>query len=362
MAARCVDRHRLVDGARAALHLAGLRLAAAQEVERVGGLRPLGAEAVHHVEHRRVAVAQRAVGVLRTTRQLDRRGQQHRVERLHVAVAGSESQLGGGGVGRRTGKKVVVDLHDDPAAGPQLHAEAGLAHGLLAAGRPGADPRGVVDVLEPVEAGAAEAGPALAVLLGVLGLGRVDLLGRDLEEDDVVDDVGVAGLHGRAGQPLVLGELGVEQEAAVVVGPGAVRRGRRVRRRHGQRRAALALCGAGPPWPAWHWRDRRGRTRPASAVLLGGLRRRRRPVVARRSVPAQEASRSVAAAASAIRPRVARSHACVQPRRSGADRTAFATSTTAQPGRPCDGRPPSTWRWAWNTVWPAPAPVLKTNR
>ena len=24
--------------------------------------------------------------------------------------------------------------------------------------------------------------------------------------------------------------------------------------------------------------------------------------------------------------------------------------------------PPSTWRWVWNTVWPAPAPVLAMSR
>ena len=82
------------------------------------------------------------------------------------------------------------------AAGPQLHAEAGLAHGLLAAGRPGADPGGVVDVLDRVEAGAAEAGPALAVLRGVLVLGGRDLLGRDLEQDHVVDDRRGCRAHG----------------------------------------------------------------------------------------------------------------------------------------------------------------------
>ena len=69
-----------------------------------------------------------------------------------------------------------MDLHHDPAALAQADAEAGLDHRLLAAGRPRADPRGLVDVLERVEPGAAEAGPALVLLGRVLGLGRGDLL------------------------------------------------------------------------------------------------------------------------------------------------------------------------------------------
>ena len=121
----------------------------------------------------------------------------------------------------------------------QAYAVAGLGDRLLAARCPGADPRGPVDVLEAVEPGAAEAGPALVLLGRVLGLGGGDLPRRDLEQDHVVHDVGVAGQHLRAGEPGVLVELGVEQEAPVVVGAGAVGRGRRVGARHGDRRTRL---------------------------------------------------------------------------------------------------------------------------
>ena len=55
-----------------------------------------------------------------------------------------------------------------------------------------------------------------------------------------MDDLGVAGLHGRAGQPLVVGQLGVEQEAPVVVGAGAERGRGGVRRGHRQRQTPLA--------------------------------------------------------------------------------------------------------------------------
>ena len=242
MAAGGVDGHRLVHGAGAALHLAGVGLAAAQQVEHVGGPRALGAEALHHVHHRGVAVAQRPVGVRRAARQLDRRREQHGVQLLEVPIAGREPQLGGRGVRLGAGEQVVVHLHDDPGAAGELDAVAGLADRLLAAGRPRPDPRGVVDLLEGVEAGAAEAGPALAVLLRVLLLGGGDLLRGHLEQDHVVDDLGVARLHGRAGQPGVALETGVEQEAAVVVGARAVRRGGGVRRRHRQGLAALALA------------------------------------------------------------------------------------------------------------------------
>ena len=248
----------LAEGAHARLHLAGARLAAAQEVEEVGGV-ALHAEALLDVGQRRVAVAQLSVGVLRPARQLHGRGQQHGAERLVVALAGREAQLGGGRVGLLPGEQVVVDLHDDPAALAQAYAVAGLGDRLPAARGPRTDPRGPVDVLEAIEPGATEAGPALVVLSGVLGLGGGDLLRRDLEQDHVVHDVGVAGQHLRAGEPGVLVELGVEQEAPVVVGAGAVGRGRRVGARHGDRRRAPPPRAAAGTSPARR-SGRRGRS------------------------------------------------------------------------------------------------------
>ena len=234
---------------------------------------PSRAEALLDVGERRVAVAQLPVGVLRPARQLHGRGQQHGAERLVVARAGREAQLGGGGVGLLPGEQVVVDLHHDPAALAQADAVAGLGDRLLAARRPRADPRGPVDVLEAIEPGAAEAGPALVLLGRVLGLGGGDLPRRDLEQDHVVHDVGVAGQHLRAGEPGVLVELGVEQEAPVVVGAGAVGRGRRVRARHGDRRTRLPRAQRVGTSPA----RRSGRCAPAVPGLCGllGVRRGR---------------------------------------------------------------------------------------
>ena len=168
------DRGRLLDVAQAGRGGARLRLAAAQEVEEVvGGARAL-TEAVLDVGHRRVAVAERPVGVLRSTRHLDRRRQQHRVQLGQVGGAGSQPQLHRGDVGLRAGQQVVVDLHDHPRALGQPGAEAGSGHRLLATGCPGAEPLRVVELLAgpPTEAHVAEAGPAEA------GLGLVGLLGR----------------------------------------------------------------------------------------------------------------------------------------------------------------------------------------
>ena len=111
---------------------------------------------------------------------------------------------------------------------------------------------------------------------GVLLLRRRDLLGGDLEQDHVVDDLGVAGQHGRAGEPGVALELGVEQEAAVVVGARAVRRGGGVRRRHREGLAALALAqrhlrgrlgGRDRRGPSWRTRTPSGDVSVAAASV-----------------------------------------------------------------------------------------------
>ena len=100
-------------------------------------------------------------------------------------------------------------------------------HRLRAAGRPGAEPRRVVDARRTRRrAGAAEAGPALARVSASSPRPRRPGSGGDPEQDHVVDDVRVAGQHVGAGEPGVLVQLRVEQEAAVVVGADAGRRGR----------------------------------------------------------------------------------------------------------------------------------------
>ena len=97
----------------------------------------------------------------------------------------------------------------------------------------------------------AEAGPAAAGRHCVMGLGGRDLPRLDAEQDGVVHDRRLAGDDLGAGDERVLGEVRVDQEAAVVVRAAA-----RCRRRVGaarQRELQEALTGA-----QWCARDARG--------------------------------------------------------------------------------------------------------
>ena len=139
-------------------------------------------------------------------------------------------------------QQVVVHLHDQLGAGLQQVAGAGRGALLAAAARrPGRHPVVAERAGRVVaaDAGAAEAGPALAGVARVeLPRGR-DVGRRDPEEDRVVDDVDVARPELAAGQERRPPQAGVDEEAAVLVGP-AVRRPRRVRPRHGQGGEPLA--------------------------------------------------------------------------------------------------------------------------
>ena len=339
MAGHGPQRRRPVHLAVAALHRADRRHPA-EQVQRVGGV-ARRADPRDHVGHRGVAVAQRSVGVGGPAGQLDRCRQQHRLERGEVAVARGEPQPRGGDVGLGTREQVVVHLHDHLRAGLERDADVVGHHLLAAAGRPGAEPRGVVEAAAgPADAGAAEAGPALPGLGVVRRPGCGHRAGRHPEQDHVVDDALGARQHVQAGDEGVLGERGVEQEAAVVVGAGAGGRRRGVRRRHRQpgeplpraqrrrgRRAGVGVVGR---------RDRPGPPRPGPRRRWPGRRRQARPC-----------SRRAAAPPSRARP---------GRRRRGASRP------VPHPGGQVIVRPPSTCRWAWKTVWCAEAPVLKTSR
>ena len=170
-------------------------------------------------------------------------------------------------------EQVVVDLHDDPRALAERRRRSPCrAHGSRAAGRPGAQPGGVVDVREvarrarcrrsrssPRPGSAASFASASATWSG-----------GDPEQDHVVHDVGVAGQHVGAGEAGVARQLRVEQEAAVVVGADAGRRRGRVRLRHPQRHAAARPRAAGtrlgPGCGVGGWPRSAGR-RPASATV-----------------------------------------------------------------------------------------------
>ena len=200
------------------------------------------------------------------------------------------------------------------------------------------------------QAGVAEAGPALARGRGVLLLGLGDLVGRDPEQDDVVDHVGVARQHVEAGDELVAGHLRVEQEAAVVVGADAGRRRGRVGLRHPHGDPALAraqrlVADRAPRRPV----RRAGVVRPPS------VRARRR---ARRAAAVVGSCRLVVVVVAAA---AGGEHQGQGGERPPGRRTPWRRRA-GHPGGQVIARPPRTCRWAWKTVWWAAAPVLKTSR
>ena len=197
-----------------------------------------------------------------------------------------------------------MHLHDHPR--PLLQRDADVVgHQLLgAARRPGTQPGRVVEVVAArLQAGAAEAGPALARLRRVLGLGR-------RHRRRAGPGTGSRGARrracpGRMFSPVMNAscvQVRVEHEAAVVVGAGAVGRGRactprassastrRSPARSGSAAAVGVATAACVPW-------RRGGRRPATPP-----RRRSRvrvPVL-------QPATASASASATRARPRVRR--------------------------------------------------------
>ena len=163
MAGDAQDGHRLVDVAGAPGGVGRLHVGAAEQVQQAVGVAG-GAEAGHHVGDGGVAVAQRRVVVVGAAGHLDRRRHQIGVQRRELAVTVHPPQLGAGDVRSRALEQVVVDLHHDPRAGLEAYAVAVADLGLVAAGRPRGQPRGVVGVGEVAgQAGAAEAGPALSL-------------------------------------------------------------------------------------------------------------------------------------------------------------------------------------------------------
>ena len=163
-------------------------------------------------------------------RQLDRRGQEHRVERCQAL--GRDAQVDGGAVGCRTVQQVVVHLQDEQRALGQGDADVGLEQALAATRCPRPDPRGVVErgTLR-AEPGAPEACPAVTRRLGITLPGRRGLPRRHPIEDDVVHLGRLAGHDVEAGDEGVARDPWVEDEAAIVVG-AADRRSGSVGSRH----------------------------------------------------------------------------------------------------------------------------------
>ena len=217
-------------------------------------------------------VAQRP-GLAWATRQLDRCGIEHRLERLERARR-RQAQLHRGAVGCDPVPEVVVHLHDEQRAALQRDADIGGQDVLAAAGRPGTHPRRVVEARTArAQSGAAETGPAVAAAPGTLGAGRRGRRRRHSEEDDVVHLRRLSGRDVEARDERVVGDLRVEDETAVVVGADRRRLGRvEDRRGHGPHRLACPKgCGLGRcdgPWCGVP-----GCSGPGGAVL-GSARRR----------------------------------------------------------------------------------------
>ena len=346
VAGRAEDRHRARDGPGAGGGVGRIDVRPAQEVQQVGQLTRAVAEPGLGVLDGGLAVAQRAERVLGPAWHLDGRREQRGVNGPDVGSGlGRPADLGGGLVSAVAEQQVVVHLHDDLGAPVERGAVSLAGHRLATAGRPRAEPGGVVHVVElTLEAHAAEAGPALLRGGGVLGLGLGDLLVGDTEQDHVVHDLRVARQDLGAGQPGVLGQLRVEQEAPVVVGALAGGSRRLVRRGDLQRRPLLA----GAELAGLHrlGRDRRGVVVRDDDLLAAGRGDRlgpRRVVRVQGDVAAEDAGDS-------------------DEQDEGQPQLPRLVQTADHPGGHPVTRPASTCRWAWNTVCPASGPVLKTIR
>jgi len=259
----------------------------AQQVQEVGG-GDLLAEARPDVGHGGRAGAQ-LTGRALAARQLDGRREEHRLERRLLArTCGAEPQPGRALVRATARQEVVVDLHDDLGALGQRNADVVAQHPLSPARRPCRDPLVVVELgaRSGVDAAAAEAGPALTGLTGVLGLGGGDVGRVDLVEDDVVDGCGVLGLELDAADDHVLRELRVDEEAAVVVGARAEGCLGGVLRRHGE--LLEALTGA-QRLLGWRGLGLGRRDRGRGSMARGGVRVLTAQVVGQRSTAGGEA-------------------------------------------------------------------------
>ena len=178
-------------------------------------------------------------------RELDRRGQEHRLEGLLVAARRlGEPQPHGAAVRPRATQQVVVHLHDELRARRERDADVIGHHPLPTARGPGGDPVGLVEVSARRGGGEhapAEAGPPVARILGIEGPGLSHLLRLDLRHDHVVHDRRVVGLDLDPAHEQVGVESRVDEEAAVVV-----------RATRGRRLSACTPPAAGCPGTAHH--------------------------------------------------------------------------------------------------------------
>ena len=167
-----------------------------------------GAEPLADVGDCSGAVTQRP-GLAGRAGQFRRRPKRHRDQRFGGWCAVGQSQPDAGlvrfaGAG---GEQVVVNLHNQQAAGLQLVSDVLLEEGLGGAGGPGVDPGRRLLAFYAV---GAEAGPALARCGGVLGVGRCRVLRWDREDDGVMHHRRVLGLELASGQERRRGQVRIE--------------------------------------------------------------------------------------------------------------------------------------------------------
>ena len=209
----------------AGLHVAGSSLGAAEQVQQVVGVAGAVAEALLDVGHRGVAVAQRCRVVLGRQGSSTGAGSSMCAERWSGPASAASSAAGWR---RRPGRRRRAGCSGpasrsasrrragrrSPSGGPVSSPPGAQAASQVASSTLGTRPP------RPVPPKQVQPSPGTRV---VLLLASRDLVGRDPEQDHVVHDVRVAGQHVAAGQPGVLVQLRVEQEAAVVVGADAGR-------------------------------------------------------------------------------------------------------------------------------------------
>ena len=150
----------------------------------------------HLIEERRGSIAEWP-GLALRARKLDRRREQHRLERLQTRGCRNGGDHRTRAVWAPAVQEVVVHLHHDPAPGRQGDAHPFGKPVTAPAWCPGGDPRRIVEAARGargpsrrIDPRAAEAAPARPCGPPVERLGLGDALRRHAEQDHVMHETG----------------------------------------------------------------------------------------------------------------------------------------------------------------------------
>ena len=179
---------------------------------------------VRHLVRDRPSARAAGAGVPARARQLDRRGEELRLQRNQPRRRRPNTEPRLRAIGGHRLDQVVVHLHDDQRVGVEQDAGSRRERVRRVPRDPGGDPGRLA---EPVhrprlrqvdrQIGAAEARPAVTAARRVEPSRSPCLRARGLVEDHVVDDSGALGTDQRARDEHVVREPRVEHEAVVVV-------------------------------------------------------------------------------------------------------------------------------------------------